>query len=71
MHAAKRPNSTKIKSAETFLKAFPRKFIPSKYSRYTVSQSLVSRGRAYIRIKLAVRDYTEEDAWAYFRKGMI
>ncbi len=37
MHAsAKRPNSTKIKSAKTFLKAFPRKFIPSKYTRYTV-----------------------------------
>ncbi len=36
MHAAKRPNSTKIKSAKTFLKAFPRTFIPSKYTRYTV-----------------------------------
>ncbi len=36
MHAAKRPNSTKIKSAKTFLKAFLRKFIPSKYTRYTV-----------------------------------
>ncbi len=33
MHAA---NSTKIKSAKTFLKAFPRNFIPSKYTRYTV-----------------------------------
>ncbi len=31
-----RPNSTKIKSAKTFLKAFPRTFIPSKYTRYTV-----------------------------------
>ncbi len=46
MHAAKRPNSTKIKSAKTFLKAFPRtfipsKFIPSKYTRYTVFRSTV------------------------------
>ncbi len=31
------PNSTKIKSAKTFLKAFLRKFIPSKYTRYTVA----------------------------------
>ncbi len=36
MHTAKRHYSTKIKSAKTFLKAFPRKFIPSKYTRYTV-----------------------------------
>ncbi len=36
MHAAKRRYSTKIKSVKTFLKAFPRKFIPSKYTRYTV-----------------------------------
>ncbi len=41
MHAAKRPNSTKIKSAKTFLKAFLRKFIPSKYTRYTVSVSQI------------------------------
>ena len=32
----KRRYSTKIKSAKTFLKAHPRKFIPSKYTRYTV-----------------------------------
>ncbi len=31
MHAAKRRYSTK-----NFLKAFPRKFLPSKYTRYTV-----------------------------------
>ena len=36
MHAAKRRYSTKIKSAKSFLKAFPRKFIPSKYTRYTI-----------------------------------
>ena len=27
--------TTKIKFAKTFLKAFPQKFIPSKYTRYT------------------------------------
>ena len=37
MHAAKRHYSTKRKSAKTFLKAFPRKFIPSKYTRYIYS----------------------------------
>ncbi len=37
MHACcKNGYSTKIKSAKTFLKALPRKFIPSKYTRYTV-----------------------------------
>ncbi len=37
LHAAKRRYSTKIKSMKTFLKAFPRKFIPLKYTRYTVT----------------------------------
>ncbi len=47
MHAAKRPNSTKIKSAKTFLKAFPRKFIPSKYTRYTVEALLALQHCSY------------------------
>ncbi len=32
----KGPIPRTFKSAKTFLKAFPRKFIPSKYTRYTV-----------------------------------
>ncbi len=35
--------STKIKSAKTFLKAFPRKCIPLKYTRYMVSHGNACR----------------------------
>ncbi len=32
--------SAKIKSAKTFLKVFPQKFIPAKYTRYMVFTSI-------------------------------
>ena len=53
MHAAKRRYSTKIKSAKTFLKALPRKFIPSKYTRYTVLVTIATR---YIQPRVYDRD---------------
>ncbi len=37
-HAVKGCYSAKIKSAKTFLMVFPRKFIPSKYTSYTVHE---------------------------------
>ncbi len=39
MHACS--EKAQFKSAKTFLKAFPRKFIPSKYTRYTVYIALL------------------------------
>ncbi len=33
--------TTKIKSAKSFEEVHPRKFIPSKYTRYTVSQCVM------------------------------
>ncbi len=35
-------HTTKIKSAKSFVMVHPRKFIPSKYTRYTVVCSIIA-----------------------------
>ncbi len=36
MHQKAETHTTKIKSAKSFVEVHPRKFIPSRYTRYTV-----------------------------------
>ncbi len=39
--------TTKIKSAKSFVMVHPRKFIPSKYTRYTVSHACIQQKARY------------------------
>ncbi len=42
--------TTKIKSAKSFVMVHPRKFIPSKYTRYTVTDIVILRDKMLMNV---------------------